>query len=430
MKPMRAFLAISAAVFAAFLSLAQSPPITGLESLPPASQQLARIRLHMTDTLEHQPNYTCLETVERSYRLTGSRKSQLQDTLRLEVALVDGKEMFAWPGAKKFEETDLRKMIPNGTFGNGNFALHARSVFLGHVASFEYRGAEIADGATGPLERYDFHVPRMVSGYTIRVGEHSGVAGYHGSFWADKKSLEVRRLDVIAEEIPADLGVIAASDRVDYAHLQIGNGEFLLPVASELMMTDSTGQESRNHVRFTSCRQYTGESTLRFDDPDSSAAPAATGSSRNAAPGASADLPEADLPTGTAFALTLDQDVDLDSAAVGDPMRAHLNSDLRRKGEVLARKGAAAYGRITRLERHDSYMVLAITLVTLETGLETGAATLRVTARLDDVAGLQLLAPPRNTRVQTGPPQPGEGLIILKAGHVRLSRGILMYWRT
>jgi hypothetical protein len=435
MKPMRALLAIVAAVLAAFLALAQSaaqapapsPPITGLESLPPASQQLARIRAHMADTLEHQPNYTCLETVERTYRLTGARKSQLQDTLRLEVALVDGKEMFAWPGAKKFEEIDLRKMIPSGTFGNGNFALHARSVFLGRVATFEYRGLEIADGAAGPLERYDFHVPRQVSGYTIRVGDVSGVAGFHGSFWAEKKSLDVRRLEVIAEEIPADLGVAAASDRVDYARLRIGSSEFLLPVESELMMTDSTGQESRNHVHFTSCRQYTGESTLRFDDADS---PAASDSNRNAAPGTPADLPEADLPTGTTFALTLDQDVDLDSAAVGDPVRAHLNSDLRRKGEVLARKGAAAYGRITRLERRDTYMVLGITLVTLETGPDTGAATLRVTARLDDAAGLQLLAPPRNTRVHTGPPQPGEGLIILKAGHVRLTRGIFMYWRS
>jgi hypothetical protein len=220
----------------------------------------------MAETLEHQPDYTCLETVERTYRTAGSRKPHLDDTLRLEVALVGGREMFAWPGEKTFEETDLRKMIPTGTFGNGNFALHERSVFLGRVASFEYRGQEIVEGASGPLERYDFHVPRALSGYTIRVGDRSGVAGYHGSFWAEKQTLDVRRLEVIAEEIPADLGVTAASDRVDYARVPIGTGEFLLPVASELRMSDAYGIDNENHVRFSACRQYHGESTLRFDD--------------------------------------------------------------------------------------------------------------------------------------------------------------------
>jgi hypothetical protein len=507
MKPMRALLAILATIGATGLAPAQSPDaaaqIPGLESLPPASQQLARIRAHMADILTHQPNYTCLETVERSYRAAGSRRLTLDDTIRMEVALVDGQEMFAWPGSKKFEETDLRKLIPSGTFGNGNFALHARSVFLGRVATFEYRGAEIFAGAPGPLERYDFHVPRqvsgytirmevalvdgqemfawpgskkfeetdlrklipsgtfgngnfalharsvflgrvatfeyrgaeifagapgplerydfhvprLVSGYTIRMEDRSGVAGYHGSFWAEKQTLDVRRLEVIAEEIPSDLGVTAASDRVDYARLPIGTGELLLPVESELKLADKYNLESENRVHFTSCRQYTGESTLKFDDPD--ATPAAASSTP-------VELPQTDFPAGLEFSLVLDQDVDVDTAAVGDPVRMLLNGDVRRKGEVLAHKGATASGRITRLERRENITVLGITI----TALETSTATLRVNAKLDDVVGLQLFAPPRNLRVQTGPAQPGEGLIVLRTGHVRLIRGILMYWRS
>jgi len=256
-----------------------------------------------------------------------------------------------------------------------------------------------------------------VSGYSIRIGDRSGVAGFHGSFWADKTSFDVQRLEVIAEEIPPDLGVTAASDRVDYKRLQIGRGEFLLPVESELIMADTSGEESHNHVRFTSCRQYTGESTLKFDD---------AGPATAAAPGSPTDAPETDLPVGLSFDLTLDQDLDLDTAAVGDPVRAHLNGDLRRKSEVLARKGAAAEGRITRLDRRNGLVILGITL----TGLETGSVRYRVQARLDATAGLELLSPPRNQQIRTGPPQPGEGLIVLVQGHVRLTRGILMYWRT
>jgi hypothetical protein len=419
MKPMRALLAF-AAVAVGWAQAPQANPIDSNADLPPSSQLLARIRAHMAETLEHQPNYTCLETIERAYRPGMSRKLQVQDTLRLEVALVDGTEMFAWPGSKKFEETDLRKLIPTGAFGNGAFALHARAIFMGRAATFLYRGEEALEtrppGPAG-LVRYDFRVPRAVSGYTIRSGDISGVAGYRGSFWAEKESLDVRRLEVIAENIPAELGVISANDRVDYARLRIGDGNFLLPTESELAMSDISASESRNYVHFTSCRQYSGESTLRFDDADSNTAAAA---------GPPPDLPEVDVPAGLDFALALDQDLELDMAAVGDPVRARLNGDLRRNGEVLARKGAAAYGRITRLESRDGLTVLGITF----TAVETGTATLRVTAKLYDSVGLQFLSPPRNVRVRTAPPQPGEGLIVLRSGHVRLSRGILMYWRT
>jgi hypothetical protein len=74
--------------------------------LAPEVIQLARIRDRMLMNLAHQPNYTCVETIERSQRSGPTRKFALLDTLRLEVALVDGKEMFAWPGEKKFEDTE------------------------------------------------------------------------------------------------------------------------------------------------------------------------------------------------------------------------------------------------------------------------------------------------------------------------------------
>src|SRR5437588_9915293 len=68
---------------------------------------LARIKNRMSENLRHQPNYTCLETIERTRRPQGG-KAKIEDTLRLEVALVEGKEMLAWPGSKKFGDYDLR----------------------------------------------------------------------------------------------------------------------------------------------------------------------------------------------------------------------------------------------------------------------------------------------------------------------------------
>src|SRR5579859_2769489 len=110
--------------------------------LSPDLELLTKIRVHELEQLHGQPNYTCVETVERSQRSSATRKFALLDTLRLEVALVGPKELFAWPGAKKFEDIDLSDMVGRGAIGNGAFALHARAVFEGRSATFTHRGEE------------------------------------------------------------------------------------------------------------------------------------------------------------------------------------------------------------------------------------------------------------------------------------------------
>lgn len=372
---------------------------------------LARIRQHMLEHLRRQPNYTCVETVERSRRAGSTRKFHLQDTLRLEVALVDGKEMFGWPGAKKFEDTDLRNIVSEGAIGNGNFALHARSIFEGVVPIFEYRGEWPIDGV--PAVRYDFRVSRMLSGYKIRVSDKEAIVGYHGSFYADPKSLDLRRIDVIADDVPAELGLSYAGDRMDYGRMRIGDGEFLLPVASELSMIDLSGQESRNQVRFASCRQFTGESVLSFGDPPPSAGPAPEA------------VEQIELPSGLTVTLSLLDELDTGAAAVGDPVRARLQHDLKRHGLMLFPKGTVATGRITRLDKHDDYTILGLEF----SELASSTARASLIAKLGRVAGVDLLQPSR--RLVRGPdPRPGEGIVTLRAGRVHLFRGILMYWRT
>ncbi len=371
--------------------------------LAPEILQLAKIKLRMISNLTRQPNYTCVETVERSRRDAPSRKARLVDTIRLEVALVDGKEMFAWPGTKKFEDVDLRDLVTTGAIGNGDFALHARAVFEGAGATFTYRGAENLG------IRYDFHVPLFSSGYKIRTPKSEAVVAYHGSFWADPESLDVLRLDVIAEDIPLRLGLSEASDRVDYARMRIGEGDFLLPSTSELVMTDLDGSENRNRVRFSACRQFTGESVLTFGDaPESAPEPAA-------------QVSEIVLPGDLSLRLTLMDDIDVRSAAVGDPVRARLENDLRYKGKLLFAKGATIAGRISRLRGHEDYFELGLELLEIE----GGGLRAKLKAKLDEVMGVE-----RVRRALYLAPNPGEGLIPVTTSRPRLMHGILMFWRT
>src|SRR5215472_16191853 len=123
--------------------------------------------------------------------------------LRLEVALVDGKELFSWPGAGRFEDRGIGEIVGRGAaIGNGSFATHARSVFLSHAPKFTYVGAATLNGRRAI--RYDYRIAQMLSGYQIHVGDHQAFVAYHGSFWVDADSLDLIRLDVRADDLPPE----------------------------------------------------------------------------------------------------------------------------------------------------------------------------------------------------------------------------------
>ena len=79
------------AVAGLLLCFPASPSIA--QELAPEILLLARIKAKAAENLQRLPNYTCTQTIERSHRNARARKFELLDTLRLEVALVEGKEL-------------------------------------------------------------------------------------------------------------------------------------------------------------------------------------------------------------------------------------------------------------------------------------------------------------------------------------------------
>jgi hypothetical protein len=341
--------------------------------LSPELSILARVKARMIETLARQPNYTCVQQIERSRRRAPKRKYELHDLLRVEVAIVDGQEMYAWPGSRKFEDTDLTQMVTAGAINTGSFATHAHSVFRTPAPIFTYIGPVVLNGHDAV--RFDYKVPFISSGYHIRVADKEAVVAYHGSFWADAKTDDLLRLEVVAEDIPPSLGVSAAQDSMEYARRKIGDSEFLLPAASELIMVDLSGNENRNRTIFTGCRQYTGESVLTFAE-----APAETSETHAAAAAASAPKETVEIPADITFTVKLETEIDSERAAVGDRVIAVLDEDLKVKRRLLLAKRAKLLGRIVRLDRESGFAVLDLRFSEGES--ETARAALN--AKIDE----------------------------------------------
>jgi hypothetical protein len=232
---------------------------------PRQVELLTRIRQHMKERLRQVPNYTCLETVERREQVSNAAKFKVLDTVRIEVAEVDGKELFARPG-QKFDESNPAALAKRGGFmANGLFALHSKALFVEDRARFTYAGEDEIEGRK--LVRYDYQVALQASGFVIALPGRQAVVAYHGSFWSDPHNLDAYHFRLVAENIPPQLGVTDAGIEVDYQSVTIRGAEALLPKRADLTLTEQSGARMRNITTFGNCRHYGSESTLTFGAP-------------------------------------------------------------------------------------------------------------------------------------------------------------------
>ncbi|MBN8730846.1 MAG: hypothetical protein J0L64_09915 [Acidobacteria bacterium] len=364
-------------------ALAAVSPLLAQEAPSPLPEHLillSRAKQHMRTVLVRQPNYTCQMSIERSRRRNPRRGFELVDQLRLEVALIDGKESFSWPGARKFDDRELRDMV-GGTSSTGSFALHARAVFFGNVPRFTYLGPRPSD--TGRLtHHWRFDVPQHLSGYMLRVADRTGgtqqaVVGYHGEFAIDAATLDLVSLSYAAEEIPPHLEIQSTSDTITYERIAIGPERFLLPTSSDLVITDTEGTANRNRTRFHNCRQYAGESTLIFDEPPAEGAPP---------PAAPVPIPT--LPAGLALEGGLDEKV-THPIVVGSPIRITLTKAARMKGQTYLPKGAVIHGRLLRSGTLAARSPLTYYTLVFEQ-IESAGVFADAAIRLDDVLPPQM----------------------------------------
>ena len=375
----------------------------------PSAELLARIRQRMVDNLARLPNYTCLETIERRAGPVDSRRLALIDRLRLEVAYVGRRELYAWPGAKRFEEKPIDEIVGRGAaIGLGSFALHAQAIFHSNAPEFSWAGESEQNGRK--TVRFDFRVSREKSQYAILTGTAPVIVAYRGFLEADAQTLALLRLELRAPELPAELQLRSAGEAMEYQPRRIGDSDFLLPVISELSTVTTDGELHHNVTRLESCHQYAGASTVRFDVVENDA--------RAAQPSAPIEVP-ADLTLETRLRDTIDNA----TAARGDVVYATVAADVKKSGVVIVPKGAVLTGRITQLETHTQrgavYLGVGLLFHTIEFSTRRGEFSAGV-----EEAGIG------PSYVMARNRQTGEKLLYVKGQSERLPAGTRLVLRT
>jgi len=266
------------------------------------------------------------------------------DTVCLEVLTDGSKELFASPGDRKFREQPPISYVGSGLLGNGIFGLYLHDIVLADNVTHEYKGESEVGGRR--FARFDYRVPRMWSGQTIRTEEGSGVVSLEGSYWADLETYDVVRLQLNAADFPPTLPVAEMTTSIDYAQTRLRHGLVaLLPQSAEVRLVKSSGEVRHNRIGFTQCREFGAESTIDFGSSES-----AERSPRFSV--ASVDDVMRSLPGGLHIAVKLRSQIS-DRMAVGALIDGVIATNVTaRKGAVLIPAGSPVRGRLRRLERY------------------------------------------------------------------------------
>jgi hypothetical protein len=339
---------------------------------------LINARHKILESVDRLPHYMCTETVERYRYTTNIRRHlsecdepaqndrkltlQLQDRLRLDVAISPTREMYAWHGAKEFDDRDLLDIVNEGAISTGEFGAHISNLFGSSIATFTYNG-DHTDEKGRTLSEFGYSVPRDKSRYEFGTRKYAAVTGYDGTVLIDARTFEVVQIVIQTNSLPAETGACSAKTTLHLERVPVNGFHLLLPASAHFDIDMLNGSRDGNRVSYSSCHEFHAESEVRFDDSEPATGIAAK------PPEKPLPAPPLDLLAGLPFRLKLAEDVDTSTAAAGDPVRLTLAAPIKTQSSMVIPAGTVVHGRIMRVQRSygvKSDMTVAIRLESIE----------------------------------------------------------------
>jgi hypothetical protein len=335
---------------------------------------LQQVSKKVLATVDRLPKYMCTQTIDRlqfepapgrpeppcepgphkQTRLTTS------DRLRLDVAVSASHEMYSWVGESRFDDRDLFDLVHGGALSTGSFSSFLTIVFRTDNTAFSYQGPVSEAGRQ--LEEFEFRVPKEMSHYIYDGAGNRVTTGYYGTILVDPKTIDLVRLEVHTEGLPPETGSCQSSSTLDYTRLRLNDTDFLLPERAQLYILTDNGVEMKNATVYSSCHEFLGESTLRFEP-----AP-------EPGPAGAAKVAAAELPAGIPFQVEFTRSIDPASAAAGDKIAARLTDPIRDANrQILVPRGAAVTARILQIRRYYGQTPILRLVLKLETVEVAGA---------------------------------------------------------
>src|SRR6185437_4395701 len=247
---------------------------------PPDAEAQALLDRTRTATLAAaaaMPDFLVKQLIKRSYAYGTTNNWQPQDNLTIAVGYRAnaGEEykVLAVNGIPLSQEAkrshDYRKDVPRGTTSSGVEYISAVANVFKPESKTEFKLAD-TDLILGRRTLvFEYQIEKAFSQLELTAGGGSddslsstATVGSRGRVWIDRETNRVLRFEQIATEIPGDFPITAASSVIDYDWVTINEQKYLLPINSEILLTDVSGnrtQQSRNQIRFRGYQKFGAE---------------------------------------------------------------------------------------------------------------------------------------------------------------------------
>ena len=219
------------------------------------------------------PNFMCTETTRRSVDFNGDGKWRLKDTLLEALSFRDRQETRTTLEINgNPSDTDRYKL--KGTFSAGEFGGVLQAVFRSESkAEFQWKETDSLTGEAGHVERgqgeqgqaetvqvFDYHVDAANSSFSVTGSNGKRVVvSYHGQVYVESTTRRVRRVTLVADNLPADFPTHSTSMGVDYDYVAINGLKYLMPITAELRLSQGRSEALMNTMEFRDYKRFAAD---------------------------------------------------------------------------------------------------------------------------------------------------------------------------
>jgi hypothetical protein len=315
---------------------------------------LEALRAQGPDRLVRSTNYACQMDLRRTQKKV-SQGIQIEENARLEVAHAEGREVFSWPGEPSFRSDELRDILVAGLSGSGSFAGHLRAVVFSNRTQF---GEPKTLPERPGVVVLPYQMPAEGSGYVVNVDGREREVAIAGevTLTTSPGGPRLAAFSLRAVGLPPDFPAQSVAEAITFVGgIPFGQAAQEptgaprhnvegVPWMARQSMAERNGDEYENTIVFSRCREYRGESSLRFDNGDGAR-------SAQDSPPRQPPVSTRPVPPGVPVDAVLSAGLEWGKQQTGDEIEAVVTRDARFKGSTVVPEGARLRGRIVELKK-------------------------------------------------------------------------------
>jgi hypothetical protein len=234
---------------------------TNAISAPPPEEVNALIedaRKQAMNYADSLPNFMCVEVTDRSLDINGTGDWRHRDTIAELLRYQDKQETrttLEVNGTAASADRDAM-LVKKSAFSTGELGGVLKAVF-DPDAKAEFKWKETDTLGNGTVQVFGYRVPVRTSEFYITGSNNMEIkVAFHGVVFIDTATHSVRRVTLIAEDIPKEFPTHSSAMAVDYDYVVINTHDYLVPVSAEVSLRQGKHEAVMNTMEFRNYRRF------------------------------------------------------------------------------------------------------------------------------------------------------------------------------